>query len=398
MSTHDDDILDFDFLDEGATSETQSRDPRPAERRPPGGGSGGGSGGGPRDRGPRGGSGRQMLRGAGGLTPLLRLVGLIAFAILLVVLLVLWAQGCSNDHQRGAYQSYMRAMGTAGANSAKIGGELVVLLTQPSSKEADMVTGLDGLIQREQQDVALAQKLHPPGPVRAEHDHAVEALQFRVSGMQGLRTAFEATAKSSDAVAAGQLLSARAQRLLASDVIWSDLFKAPSEQELKARSVSGVLVPKSVFSANTDLFTARSLTLVSQRVHGASTGGTPIGVHGTNIESVKVVPSGQVLGATETTVKSSAALGFEVAVHNGGTSQEVQVQVTLTIPASPTQIVKTATIPVLDPSETKTVTFKDFPTIPIGSKTSVKVDVKPVKGERIITNNSVEYHIIVSLV
>jgi hypothetical protein len=392
VSTHDDDILDFDFLDEGATSETQSRDPRPADRRPPRSGAGGGG------RGPGGGGmGRQMLR-AGGLTPLLRLVGLIAFAILLVVLLVLWAQGCSNDHQRGAYQSYMRDVGTAGGDSAKIGGQLAVLLTTPGQKEADIVSGLDGLIQQEKQDVAQAQKLHPPGPVRAEHDHAVEALQFRVSGMQGLRKAFQATASSSDAVAAGQLLSAQAQRLLASDVIWSDLFKVPAEHELKARSVSGVLVPASVFATNTDLFTAKSMTLVSQRVHGASIGGTPTGVHGTNLESVKVVPSGQALSSAETTIKSSAALGFEVAVHNGGSSQEVQVQVTLTIPASPTQIVKTATIPVIDPNETKTVTFKDFPTIPIGSKTSVKVDVKPVKGEQNTTNNSAEYPIIVSLV
>ena len=389
MSTHDDDILDFDFLDEGATSETQSRDPRPAERRAPRGGSGGG---------PGGGSGRQLFRGAGGFTPLLRLVGLIAFAILLVVLLVLWAQGCSNDHQRGAYQSYMRDVGLAGGASAKIGGQLAELLTTPGLKEADMVSRLDGLIQQEKQDVAQAQKLHPPGPVRAEHDHAVEALQFRVSGMEGLRKAFQATASSTDAVAAGQLLSAQAQRLLASDVIWSDLFKAPGEQVLKSRGVSGVLVPASTFASNADLFSAKSLTLVSQRVHGASIGGSPSGVHGTNLESVKVVPSGLALGPVETTIKSSTALGFEVAVHNGGGSQEVQIQVTLTIPASPTQIVKTATIPVIDPGETKTVIFKDFPTIPIGSKTSVKVDVKPVKGEQNTKNNSAEYPIIVSLV
>ena len=341
-----------------------------------------------------------MLRGSGGLTPLLRLVGLIAFAILLVVLLVLWAQGCSNDHQRGAYQSYMRDVGAAGGASAKIGGQLAEVLTTPGLKEADMVSRLDGLIQQEKQDVAQAQKLHPPGPVRAEHDHAVEALQFRVSGMEGLRKAFQATAKSTDAVAAGQLLSAQAQRLLASDVIWSDLFKAPAELELKSRSVSGVLVPGSTFASNADLFSAKSLTLVSQRVHGASIGGSPVGVHGTNLESVKVVPSGEILkvAPAETTIKSSVSLGFEVAVHNGGSSQEVQIQVTLTIPASPTQIVKTATIPVIDPGETKTVTFKDFPTIPIGSKTSVKVDVKPVKGEQRIDNNSAEYPIIVSLV
>ena len=388
MSTHDDDILDFDFFDEGATSETQSRDPRQPERRTPVRGPGGGDRGGPR---------RPALRGPAGLTPLLRLIGLIAFAILLVVLLVVWAQGCSSDHQRGAYQSYLRGMATPAGDSADIGAQLAKLLTTPGQKQADIVAGLGGLIEREKQDVAQAQKLHPPGPIQAEHEHAVEALQFRVSGMQGLRQEFAATAKSSDSVTAGQRLAVQAQRLLASDVIWSDLFKVPAEQELKARGVAGVLVPASIFSTTSDLYSARSLTLVSQRVHGASTGGTPSGVHGTNLQSVTVVPSGQVLGAAETTIKSSTALGFQVAVHNGGTSQEVQVQVTLTIPASPTPIVKTATIPVIDPGTTKIVPFKDFPTIPIGSRTSVKVDIKPVPGEQNTANNSAEYPIIVSL-
>jgi hypothetical protein len=384
MSTHDDDILDFDFFDEGATRETQTRDPRSAERRSPGG---------PRGGGPR----RPVFRAPGGLTPLLRLVGLISFAIILVVLLVLWAQGCSNDHQRGAYQSYMRDIGSVGNASAKIGGSLATLLTTPGKKQSDVVADLNGLIGQEQQDVSQAEKLHPPGPIRAEHDHAIEALQFRVSGMQGLRGVFEATAKSSNSVSSGQLLAAQAERLLASDVIWSDLFKAPAEQELKSRSVSGVVVPSSVFVTSSDLYTARSMTLVSQRVHGASTGGTPSGLHGTNLVYVKVEPSGVTLGSSETTIKSSTQLAFVAAVHDGGSSQEVQIQVTLTIPASPTSIVKTATIPVIDPGETKTVTFKDFPTIPIGSKTSVKVDVKPVKGETNITNNSAEYPIIVSL-
>ena len=70
MSTHDDDILDFDFFEEGATREdAPTREGRGGDRRPTRGGSG-----------PR----RPHLRGTG-LTPLLRLVGLIAFAILIVV-------------------------------------------------------------------------------------------------------------------------------------------------------------------------------------------------------------------------------------------------------------------------------------------------------------------------
>ena len=202
--------------------------------------------------------------------------------------------------------------------------------------------------------------------------------------MTGLAAAFESTAGSKDSVAAGTLLAERAQRLLASDVVWSDLFRAQAAQVLKDRNVTGVgAVPTSVFVSSPELYGAKSLTLVWQRVHGASTGGNPSGLHGTNVAYVKVAPSGTQLGTAETTVHVSTELAFVVGVKDGGDSQEVQVQVTLTIPTQPNPIVKTATIPVIDPGETRTVTFKDFSTLPPGEPLRVKVDVKPVKGEPI---------------
>ena len=91
MSSHDDDILDFDFFDDDATREAQAAEPR---RRS---GPSGGGGGGPR---------RPQFRAPHGVTPLLRLVGFVAFAILVVVLLVVWGQGCSSDQKRNDYSDY----------------------------------------------------------------------------------------------------------------------------------------------------------------------------------------------------------------------------------------------------------------------------------------------------
>ena len=382
MSTHDDDILDFDFFDEGATHEdAPTREGRGGDGRPP-----------------RGGPRRPQFRAPGGLTPLLRLVGLIAFAILIVVLLVVWAQGCASDNQRGSYRSYMKEISSIGSDSAGIGADLAQELTTPGKKQSVLLEDLGGLIQRQQGDVTRAQKLHPPGPINAAHEHAIDALQLRVDGIKGLASAFEATATSRDSVQAGITLAEKAQRLLASDVVWSDLFKTQAELELQSRNVTGVGgVPKSVFVANTELYTAKSLALVWQRVHGASTGGTTTGVHGTNIEYVKVLPAGTQLGSAETTVHVSTELAFVVAVKDGGDSQEVQVQVTLTIPTQPNPIVKTATIPVIDPGEVKTVTFKDFSTLPPGEPLKVKVDVKPVKGEQRTDNNTAEYPILTTI-
>ena len=144
--------------------------------------------------------------------------------------------------------------------------------------------------------------------------------------------------------------------------------------------------------------TQSSLAAIWQRIQGASTGGTPTGLHGNQISSVKALPSGQLLSTTtETTIKVTDELAFEVGITDSGESQEVRVKVTLTIPKQPDPIVKTATIPIIDAGETKTVTFQIGALVPFGEQTTVKVDVDPVPGETNTSNNSYEYPVIFTL-
>jgi hypothetical protein len=384
VSSHDDDILDFDFFEGDATRETQG-----GER--PGGPTRSRGGGGPR---------RPQLRAPQGVTPLLRLVGLVAFAILVIVLLALWVQGCSSDQKRSDYQNAMSELGTIGSNSAKIGASLAELLTTPGLKQAELETKLGGLIQREQQDVESATSLDVPGPLRPSTGHAIEALQLRVAGMQGLLDTFKATKAddSKNATAAGEKLAAQARLLDASDVVWQTLFRVPAQATLQDEGLGDITAPPSVFVENVELYTARSMTAIWLRIHGASTGGTPSGVHGTGLEKVVVQPAGTQLSPdSETTIKASTDLAFDVSVKNTGDNQEVRIEVTLTIPAGTTPIEKKQTIDILDIGETKTVTFKDFPSVPFGDKTTVQVSVKPVSGEQNTSNNSAEYPVIFSL-
>ncbi len=386
MSVHDDDILDFDFVDD----DTQERPPVRT------GGTGGRGGDGPGSRPPRPPS--RLRSGPHALTPLLRLIGLVAFAIILVVLLVVWVQGCSSDKQRDEYNSYMTDIGEVGTDSAKIGESLATLLTTPGLKQASLEKELTGLISQQQQGVERARQIDPPGPLTPAQEHAIEALQLRVSGMQKLQQTFKQTASSTDASAAGLALAAQATRLEASDVVWADLFQATATSVMTNEGVSGVTAPPSVFVTNSDLYSARSMTAIWQRVHGASTGGTPSGLHGSMLAYVKVLPSGQQLSpSTETTIVTSTDLAFEVGVTNSGENQEVRLEVTLTIPKDTTPIVKKGTIDLIDPGETKSITFKDFPEVPFGEKTTVQVSVKPVAGEQNTTNNSAEYPVVFSL-
>jgi hypothetical protein len=141
---------------------------------------------------------------------------------------------------------------------------------------------------------------------------------------------------------------------------------------------------------------------VWQRVHGAATGGTAGGKHGSALGTVKALPDGKTLtagaSATSNEITASTDLAFQVTVEDSGDFQEFNVGVTLTIQKSGKPIIKKKTIPVINAGETKTVTFTNIDINGLfGLPTTIKVDIEPVPGETTTTNNSAEYKVIFSL-
>src|SRR5205085_7681048 len=231
MTERDSDI-EFDFFDEPETQEATQRRRAPRD------------GGGPRGpRGPR--PPRRPVRPTAEATRLLRLAGLVAFAIFLVVVLVLVVKSCRSSSKNSEYANYMSSVRTIASGSAGVGRQLNDVLTTPGIKEADLETKLNGLAQQEAQYADRAAKINPPGPLRVEHQHLVEALQLRTSGISRLADAFRQTAKSKSSSQAGQLLSGQAELLVASDVNWDFYFRNPTLRELKRQGVTGVSVPDS---------------------------------------------------------------------------------------------------------------------------------------------------------
>jgi len=379
MSERDTDI-EFDFFEDLEPTETAQEEERPRLRRP----------------GPPG--PRRPGHGAQGIAPLLRLAGLILFAILVVVLLVFWAQSCNGANKRNSYRNYMEKASGVATESESDGRRLNEALTARGIKAAALANRLDALAQQELNVVNQAVQLSPPGPLRDEHLNMIEALQFRVSGLRGLADTFRRTAGSKDVAGGGVLLAEQAERLVTSDVVWDDLFKSASVLELKNQGVTGVAPPDSTFVPNPDFASSRFWVAILDRFHGVSTGGTTTGLHGTGLISVKALPSGQALDPqAENTVTARTDLGFAVTVEDTGDSQEVQVKVTLTIQQQPTPIVKTRTIDLINAGEQKTVTFHNLGQVQFATKTTVKVDIQPVPGEKNTSNNSAEYPVIFSL-
>jgi hypothetical protein len=382
--TERDTDIEFDFFDEPETEEATERVRSP--RRPP-------------PRGPR-----RPVRPPAGLIPMLRLAGLIAFLILAVVLLVVGIRSCSSSGKHDRYANYVTAVRQVAAASTGIGRQLNQALSATGTKESQLEAKLRGLAAQQQQIVAQARNIDPPGPLRIEQDHLIEVMQLRASALSRLADAFRQTATAKNASAAGQLIAAQARLLVASDVNYDFYFREPTQQELlhqDIRDVGGV--PDSNIFPNADLASSQAMMTIWQRVHGAATGGnTAGGKHGSALGSVKALPDGKALvagaSASDNQITASTDLAFQVTVEDSGDFQEFNVGVTLTIQKSPKPIILRKKIPVINAGETKTVTFTNIDINGLfGLPTTIKVDIEPVPGETTTTNNSAEYRVIFSL-
>jgi len=365
MSDRDD--IEFDFFEEPDTHETEER---------------------PRRRGPR-----PPVRPPTGLTPLLRLIGLISFAILIVLLLVVWIDGCREDQRKDAYREYVENVDDYATQSQRLGRRFNTLLTTRGTQEADVENELSGLATQQDQIANNARELDPPGRLRDQHAHMLETFDLRTNGLRGMTEAFRSTAQSKNANAAGAQLALQMQRFVASDVIWEDLFKEPTKNRLDDLDITGVNVPSSVFLRNPDIATTASMKSVWQRIHGAATGGANCSPRGTGIVSTKVLPSQELSTESTNTIQLSTDLTFSVTVENSGCAQEVGLKVRLTIQQSPRPITAQRTIDLIDPGDEATVEFNDLQSrLPqLDQKTSLTVEVEPVPSETKTDNNEESY-------
>ena len=383
MTERDTDI-EFDVFDEPETEEATERVRMPRRERPP--------------RGPR-----RPVRPPSGLIPMLRLAGLIAFLILAVVLFVVLARGCASSSKHDKYANYVEDVRGIAGRSEQTGKSLNATLAQTGIKETELEQKVKGYAAQEQQEVAQARSLSPPGPLRVEHDHLIEVLQLRASALSRLADAFQQTATARNATTAGRLIADQARLLVASDVNWDFYFKEPTQRELDRQNIRDVGgVPDSNVFPNPDLASTQAMMTVWQRVHGAATGGNPSGKHGSALGAVKALPDGKTLStgasASDNEITASTDLAFQVTVEDSGDFQEFNVGVTLTIQKSPQPIVLRKKIPVINAGETKTVTFTNIDINGLfGVPTTIKVDIEPVPGEAVTDNNSAEYNVIFSL-
>jgi hypothetical protein len=331
----------------------------------------------------------------GNLPPLqYRRLGALAVGILaVVVVLVLLARGCSGSSSQSKNVDYFNTLKEQALtpssdissafhktlNSAS-GTKLKVVQQQFQSQAAAMSKAAEAAA-----SIPPTKQLEPYQPA------LVQALQYRVFGLRCLASNIGQAWKRKRPAAVGRSLAPCTQRLLASDIVYSDSFAGPATKALKGL---GVQVPVSSFLdvKDADLVTPVGIGAAITRLKPSAVHG----LHGLGIVSVVALPQGTTLQTGSSQVNELTGndkLVIVVSARNFGNFREVGVPVTLTLTrAGSAKITQSGTIASIDKGATATVRFPDLfknaSTQPeFTQRYKMTVTVKGVPGESVLANN-----------
>ena len=390
-----DDFFDSDWEETGGTQET-------AVTRPSGGGQDPGAEP-PPHKPPRPGRTPRRPPSIGPLKPgnmpplQYRRLGALAVGILaVIVILVLLARGCSGSSSQSKNIDYFNAVkeqsltpsSDVSSNFHKTlnlasGTKLKVVKQQLSSEAAAMGKAADA-----------AASIAPTKQLEQYQPALVQALQYRVAGLNCLSENISQAWKRKRAAGAGRVLAPCTQRLLASDIIYSDSFSEPATTALKGL---GVQVPASRFLDPSDagLVTAAGIGEAINRLKPSAVHG----LHGLGLVSVVALPQGTTLQTGSSQINQLTGddkLVIVVSARNFGNFREVGVPVTLTLSHAGSKIKRSGTIGSIDKGATETVRFPDLfknaSTQPeFTQRYKMTVTIAKVPGESVVANNTRTY-------
>jgi hypothetical protein len=325
---------------------------------------------------------------------------LAAGIVVVVLVLLLLARACSGSSATSKNQAYFNEVKTVLGKSDAAGAQLHDLLNSRQPVKLKQVRARLTTMRGEAQSaVTAATNLKPTKQVESLQPWLLQTLSYRVNGLDCMIGAMPQAYHAKPALVGGKLLVPCTQRMLASDIIYTDSYSTPAAAILHKDGID-VQVPTSVFLDESDAsaLTPAGMAAVLQRWKPSAAHG----LHGLSLNTVVAKEGDGTLvtlqAGTVNTVKVHG-MSFLITASNGGDFTEFSVPVTLTIGTGTNQVKKTVTIPQIKKGQKETVTIGGFEstTLQFDKAVPLKVLVTPVPGERTASNNSQTYQVIFSL-
>lgn len=329
-----------------------------------------------------------------GPAPILIIVGVI------VLLGVCWifGRGCGGNQE--AKENEKLREYTAVANklitrSATVGSEFNALKEEVKGMARDDVDGkLQQMISSCKKIAEDSKLVKTPGKATTLQPLLQLSFDLRVGGIEQYRTAILDVIDQKDTAAATEVMSGGLLDLVVSDRSMQR-FRDGLKEKLTAAKFGFEKVADSVYMAKVDDALSAGVSEYISELSGTETGDS---LHGVAVVGLSTAPAR--VDTTESGVSIlpySKSFTVKVAVQNQGNQQEDDVPVVVTLDQDPetSQVKKTQKIARLKAGETATLVFEDIKH-GIGSdiENTLKVVAGPVKGERMVDNNTMEMRFI----
>ncbi len=329
-------------------------------------------------------------------------------AILAAVLFVVvfgiawWARSCQHNRKVDTYRSYFDGVSATIDDSVVLGKQVSTIMKDPTRlSRSELIDKLEEITAKQEEIAVRAGRLEAPGTLDTEQTVFSTGMKVRASGFGLLRTAMVG-ALANKKVGVKEI-TALDGYFSGPDAYYQELVYQPARETMADEGVSDVAVPTSTYYLTWKAFDPATVTLALESVGKSS---KLSGIHGVALLDVTAKGSSgdvQLVRGRSNDVPASPDLSFVVQVQNQGsvTEKDVTVTATLVLPGGgdANTIVQEASIASIASNKTQDVTVTGFaiPTDALSKKVTLKVVAGPVKGERVETNNSATYQLLLQL-
>ncbi|HET6474816.1 MAG TPA: hypothetical protein VFH93_01885 [Thermoleophilia bacterium] len=332
-------------------------------------------------------------------TRIQRLIILALVLFIVVFGLAWWARSCQHNRKVGTYRSYFEGVGLAIGDSKSLGKQLSAVMKDPAKlSRKELVAKLGQLADRQNEIAVRAGRLEPPGTLKDEQTVFATGMKVRARGFRLLQAAMLGAIDNKKVGPAK--IAALDGYFSGPDAYYMDLVYLPARTTMSEDGVSDVAVPTSTYYLT---WKALDPAVVATALDSVGKSSKLSGIHGVALQSVTAKGSSgdvKLVKGKTTDVPASPDLAFVVRIQNQGSVAEndVPVTATLTVPGRD-PIKKEASIATIAAGKTQQVTITGFaiPEEALSKVCTLKVVAGPVAGERVETNNSAQFKLVLQL-
>jgi len=306
--------------------------------------------------------------------------------LLILILIVLGVKGCLNARKHRALSDYARNV-TQIVEETKLTKGFFEKLDEPGELSVtEFVAEVNADRSAMDNYEGRVDSLDAPGDM----GHAQEALELtydlRSSAMTEIAEQISTALGDVGAEKATAAIARQMKKLLAGDVLYGAVVRPEINRVLADNGIEGDDVPESVFLPDEGKWLDEA-TVDSALSSVSGGGGEASGVHGLGLLGTSLNGTALVADTTTAVSLEEETPEVEVEVQNQGESTENSVTVSVTVEGSASV---DQTISSVAAGEIQTVSIPLVPA-PSAPTANVEVEVQPVPGEEVTTNNEATY-------